>query len=35
MAKNSSILSGELDGQRRLAGYSPLGCNESDTAEGT
>ena len=29
------FLSGELHGQRSLAGYNPWGCKESDTAEGT
>ena len=29
----SVFLSGEFCGQRRLAGYSPWGCKESDTTE--
>ena len=33
MATHSSILAGEFRGQRRLVGYSPWGCMESDTAE--
>ena len=28
----SVVLPGESHGQRRLAGYSPWGCKESDTA---
>ena len=33
MAKHSSILLGESHGQRSLAGHSPRGHKESDTAE--
>ena len=33
MITHSSILPGEFHGQRRLAGYSPWGCKESDTTE--
>jgi len=29
------FLPGEFHGQRSLAGYSPLGCKESDTTEAT
>ena len=29
------FLPGESHGQRSLAGYSPLGCKESDTTEAT
>ena len=32
MATHSSILAGESHGQRSLAGYSPWGRKESDTA---
>ena len=28
------FLPGESQGQRRLVGYSPLGCTESDTTDG-
>ena len=31
MATHFGILSGESHGQRSLAGYSPWGCEESDT----
>ena len=31
MATQSSILTGKVQGQRCLAGYSPWGCRESDT----
>ena len=30
MATHSSILAWEIHGLRRLAGYSPWGCKESD-----
>ena len=33
MATRSSILGWEFHGQRSLAGYSPLGCKDSDTTE--
>ena len=33
MATYSSILAWESHGQRNLAGYSPWGCQESDTNE--
>ena len=33
MATHSSILPGELHGQRNLAGYSPWGHKELDTTE--
>jgi len=33
MAIHASILAGEFQGQRSLAGYSPRGCKESDTTE--
>ena len=33
MAMYSSILAGEIHGQRSLAGYSPWGHKESDTTE--
>ena len=33
MVTHSSISPGESHGQRRLAGYSPQGCQESDTTE--
>ena len=33
MATHSSILAWEIHGQRSLAGYSPWGHRESDTAE--
>ena len=33
MATHSSILAGESQGQRSLAGYSLRGCKESDTTE--
>ena len=33
MATHSSILAREFHGQRKLAGYSPWGCKESDTTE--
>ena len=33
VAAHSSILAGESHGQRSLAGYSPWGCKELDTAE--
>ena len=32
-ATHSIFLSGEVDGQRGLVGYSPWGCRESDTTE--
>ena len=35
MTTHSSILSGESHGQRSLAGYSLLGCKESDVSEAT
>ena len=35
MTTHSCILAGESQGQRSLAGYSPLGPKESDTAEHT
>ena len=35
MATHSSILAWRIHGQRSLAGYSPWGCKESDTTEGT
>ena len=35
MATHSGILSGKSHGQRSLAGCSPWGCGESDTAEHT
>ena len=34
MATHSSILAGEIHGQRSLAGYSPWGRKESDRTEG-
>ena len=34
-ATHSSILAGELHGQRSLAGYSPWGLKESDITEVT
>ena len=34
MATHSSILAGEIHGQRSLAGYSPKGCKGSDTTQG-
>ena len=33
MAPTSVLLPGEFRGQRRLVGYSPWGCKESDTTE--
>ena len=33
MTTHSNIFPGEFHGQRSLAGYSPLGCKELDTAE--
>jgi len=33
VATHSSILAGEFHGQRSLAGCSPWGCKELDTAE--
>ena len=33
MATHSSILAGEFQGQRSLAGHSPWGRKESDTTE--
>ena len=33
MATHSSIQPGESHGQRRLAGYSPRGCKDSDMTE--
>ena len=33
MATHSIFLPGESHGQRRLVGYSPYGCKESDTTE--
>ena len=33
MATHSSILPGDFHGQRSLAGYSLLGCKESDQTE--
>ena len=33
MATHSSILAWEILGQRKLVGYSPWGCKESDTTE--
>ena len=33
MATHSVFLPGESHGQRSLAGYSPQGCKESDTAD--
>ena len=33
MVTHSSILAWELHGQRRLVGYSPWGCKESDKTE--
>ena len=33
MATHSSILAREFHGQRKLVGYSPWGCKESDTTE--
>ena len=33
MATHSSILAWEIHGQRRLVGYSPWGCKESDVTE--
>ena len=33
MATTPAFLPGESHGQRSLAGYSPWGCKESDTAE--
>ena len=33
MATHTSILPGESHGQRSLVGYSPRGCEESDTTE--
>ena len=35
LAPHSSVLAGESAGQRSLAGYSPRGGEESDTAEHT
>ena len=35
MLTHSSILAWESHGQRRLAGYSPWGCRESDMTEST
>ena len=35
MATHFSILAGESDGQRRLAGCIPQSCKESDTTEVT
>ena len=35
MATHSSILAGESDGQRSLAGCSPQSCKESDMTEAT
>ena len=35
MATHSSIFAWRLQGQRSLAGYSPLNCKESDTTEVT
>ena len=35
MAPHSSILLGELHGQRSLVGYCLQGCKESDTTEAT
>ena len=35
MATHSSILAWEIYGQMSLMGYSPGGCNESDTTEVT
>ena len=34
MATHSSILAGEIHGQRSLAGYSPWGHKESDRIDG-
>ena len=33
MAPTSVLLPGEFRGQRRLVGYSPWGCKESNTTE--
>ena len=33
MATHSRTLAGESQGQKSLAGYSPWGCQESDTTE--
>ena len=33
MATHSSILAGKFHGLRRLVGYSPWGCKESDVTE--
>ena len=33
MATHFSILAWRIHGQRRLVGYSPKGCKESDTTE--
>ena len=33
MATHSSILAWKIHGQRRLAGFSPWGCKESDMTE--
>ena len=33
VATHSSILAWGIHGQKRLAGYSPRGCKESDTTE--
>ena len=35
MATHSSTPARKSNGQRNLAGYSPWGCKESDTTEGT
>ena len=35
MVTHSTILAGEIPGQRSLAGYSPRGRKESDTSETT
>ena len=34
MVTHSIFLPGESHGQRRLVGYSPWGCKESDSTEG-
>ena len=35
MATHTNILAWKIHGQRRLVGYSPWGCRESDTTEVT
>ena len=35
MATHASSLAWRIHGRRSLAGYSPQGCKESDTAEAT